>query len=307
MHTHAHSHGHAGHDHHQNGSSVHILFALLLNLAFTIIEFIGGFITNSIAVMSDALHDLGDSIALGSSYFLEKLSHKKRDDVFSYGYRRFSLLSAIINGVVLMTGSVFIIIETVKRLWNPEPVSETGMVILAVVGIFFNALGAIRLSGGSGLNSRMLSWHFWEDVLGWVGVLIAGVVMMFVDFPVLDSILSLLFTIFILYNVTRIFRESAMIFMQSVPGDLDVNEIRQSISSMDHVDSIHDTHLWTMDGEFHVLTTHVVVDDDLSGEEVVNIKQNIRKYLRSSGVEHCTIEMEYFKEECHMENCHENS
>ena len=219
MHSHGHHHGHShGHHHHHDVSdSQRIGWAFWLNFVFTIIEFIGGWLTNSVAIMADAVHDLGDSLSIGLAWYLSKVGHKQADDEYTYGYKRLSLLGAMINGLILVVGSVWVLSEAIPRLWDPEmPVTE-GMIGLAILGIAVNGSAAYKLSGGSSMNEKVLNWHLLEDVLGWVAVLIVGIVLHFVHWPILDPLLSVLFTLFILFNVVRYVIDTTKLFLQGNP------------------------------------------------------------------------------------------
>ena len=208
--AHQHNHGH----HH---SSENIKTAFFLNLFFTIIEFIGGIYTNSLAITSDAIHDLGDSISLGMAWYFQNLSNKKPTKTYSYGFKRFSLLGAIINSVILLVGSIFIILEAIPRILSPEHSDAKGMMWFAVLGIIVNGAAVLKLRKGTSINERVVSLHMIEDVLGWVAVLIASIIMQFWDIPILDPILSLLIALFILYNVFKNGRESVRIILQGTP------------------------------------------------------------------------------------------
>jgi len=191
------------HSHHKDESASRIAMAFFLNVGFTIIEFIGGWLTNSTAIMADAVHDLGDSLSIGSAWFLNRLGRKSADTEFTYGYRRLSLFGALINGLVLIAGSLWVLGEAIPRLANPVmPVTE-GMLALAILGVTVNGIAAYRLSKGNTLNEKVLNWHLLEDVLGWVAVLIISIVLQFADWPILDPLLSVGFTLFILFNVCR--------------------------------------------------------------------------------------------------------
>ena len=191
-----------GHDHHHGHHHQHdtknISTAFFLNLAFTIIEIIGGLMTNSVAIMSDALHDLGDSLSLGLAWYFQKVAKKGRDKTFSYGYKRFSVLGAMINAIVLVVGSVFILQETIPRLWQPETPNVQGMFWLAILGIVVNGAAVLKLQKGTSLNEKVISLHLLEDVLGWAAVLVGSVLMYFFDLPIIDPLLSIGIAIFIL-------------------------------------------------------------------------------------------------------------
>ncbi|HIA00508.1 MAG TPA: cation transporter, partial [Myxococcales bacterium] len=191
------SHCHHHHDHH---STDNIAVAFYLNLCFTIIELIGGLFTNSLAILADAIHDLGDTIALGFSFFMEKLAKKHPDELFSYGYQRFSLLAALVTALVLVIGSAFIVVESIPRLLHPEDVHSQGMLLLALFGIAFNGLAALRLRHGKTLNEQAVSLHMIEDMLGWVGVLLTAIAIEIWQLTFLDPLFSLLFSLYILFG-----------------------------------------------------------------------------------------------------------
>jgi cobalt-zinc-cadmium efflux system protein len=286
-----HSHSHKKSKSHSSSES-NIKIAILLNASFTIIELVGGILTNSMAILSDALHDLGDTITLSSSYFFERAAHRKKsDDKRTFGYQRLSLLSAIINAVVLIGGSLFILNETVGRLFTPEHVNAQGMMVLAIIGIAFNALGSWRLSRGTSANEKILTWHLLEDVLGWGVILIGSIIMQFWDNHYIDPIMTIAFSLFILWGVVRGLREVFNIFLQGVPSHIDSNQVKEAVLSVDGVIGIHDVHIWSLEGETDILTAHVVIEDDRIGESN-SIKQKIKEELKHRHVEHSTLEFE---------------
>lgn len=288
-HSHNHSHGHS-HDHHHS-SIGNIKVAFLLNTGFAILELFGGLYTNSIAILSDSLHDFGDSLSLGLSYYFQKKSIKKRDENFSYGYKRFSLLGAFINSLVLIVGSIFIIQELIQRFAHPEPSDAKGMFIFALIGVAVNGAAMLRLRKGSSINERVVSLHFLEDILGWVAVLIGSVVMMFVEVPHLDPILSLGITCFILFNVYKNMKAAFRIILQGVPEGVDMNAIKEKITSLPGVKDIHDLRSWTMDGDYNILTLHVVTNESTS-TGIENLKREVRHSLEHMNIAHTTIEIE---------------
>lgn len=286
------------HDYHHTQENIKIAF--FLNLGFAFVEIAGGFLTNSMAIIADALHDFGDSLTLAFSWRMEALSNKKSDHRYSYGYRRFSLLSALISAIILFTGSVFIIFEAVQRLSDPQQSNAQGMLVLALAGICVNGYAAFRTSRGNNLNSRMISWHLIEDVLGWAAVLIVSIVLIFTHFHFLDPLLSILVTAIVLFNVVKNLRKTLTLFMQGVPEKIDIASIEKEILSLDMVNGIHHTHVWSLDGEEHVLTTHVVLGLNAKKEQIRNIKNKIRELTRKYGLSHTTIEFEYLEEDCSM-------
>lgn len=301
-----HNHTHS-HDHHDHAASFdNIKLAFILNFLFTIIEIIGGLWTNSVAILSDAVHDLGDSISLGLSWYLEKYSKKNPDEYFSFGYSRFSLLSAFINSLILLVGSFFVLSRAIPRLISPEPINAAGVLVFAIFGITVNGIAAYRLSKGSSINEEVISFHFLEDVLGWLSILIVGIIYMFKEIPILDPILSILITSYILFNVFKNIKKILKIFLQAVPSDLSIEEIEELIIDSTSVITIHHTHLWSLDGDNNLLSTHIVVEDELGNEEINNIKENIRNLLLEHNINHVTIEVDYRSEVCDDEECNLN-
>jgi cobalt-zinc-cadmium efflux system protein len=293
-----------GHHHHHDSSTENIKVAFFLNLFFAIIEFIGGIYTNSLAITSDAIHDLGDSISLGMAWYFQNLSNKKPTKTYSYGFKRFSLVGAIINSVILLVGSVFIIIEAIPRIINPEHADAKGMMWFAVLGILVNGAAVFKLRKGTSINERVVSLHMLEDVLGWVAVLIASILMQYWDIPILDPILSLLIALFILFNVFKNGRESVRIILQGTPIQISVDEVITRVLDFEEVNEIHDCHLWTMDGEYNVLTAHLIVNDTLTWRESKSLKRRIRKVLHDDFyLEHVTLELELSSKDCGYIDC----
>ena len=284
-----HSHGH--HRHHV-GAEKRIGTAFFLNLAFTLIEIAGGLLTNSMAILSDALHDLGDSLALGLSWRFARLSKRTGDEVYTFGYRRFSLLGALAMSVFLFGGGAVVLFESIPRILSPEATNVPGMLGIAVVGVVVNGVAALRMRGGSSLGERIVTWHFVEDVLGWVAVLIAALVMMFHGIPIIDPILSILITLYVLWNVGKRLKETLVILLQGVPDGVDLNTVVAAIRAVPGVCDVHHTHIWSQDGEHHVLTAHVVIENADSFDEVAALRGQIKGELLHLGIRHATIEIE---------------
>jgi len=290
------SHNHT----HEHSSTSDLKLAFFLNLFFTILEIFGGLYTNSLAILSDAVHDLGDSMSLGMAWYLENYAQKGEDKRYSYGYQRYSLLSALINTVILTVGSLFILSQAVPRLLNPEPTDAQGMVIFAILGIIVNSIAVLRLRGGKTLNAKVIAWHLIEDVLGWAAVLALSIILLFTDFYILDPILSILITAYILYNVIKNMRATLALFMQAVPENVDLENINERLLEIDNICSTHHTHVWSMDGQHHVLTAHLVVEEDTTREQVRCIKEEINQLSRDLDFFHTTVEIEYGDEKCSM-------
>jgi cobalt-zinc-cadmium efflux system protein len=274
--------------------------AFFLNLGFTLLEIVGGVWTNSVAILADATHDLGDSLSLGIAWYLERVSQRGGDQRFSYGYRRFSLLGALISTGVLIGGALLILSETIPRLLQPEPTRAGGMALFAILGILVNGAAVLRMRGATGMNARVVAWHLLEDLLGWLAVLVVSIVLLFVDLYILDPILSTLITIYVLINVVRNLRKTLALFLQAVPEQLDLVTIVARLEAIDFVSSTHHTHIWSMDGEHHVLTTHLVVDEAATRDEVLCVKEEVNRMCEELDFQHTTIEIEYGDEACRM-------
>jgi len=289
---------HHNHDHSKDMPSNRLGWAFLLNFVFTIIEFIGGFLTNSTAILADAVHDLGDSLSLGLAWILNKLGKKQANQHFTYGYKRLNLAGAFINAVVLIAGSAWVLVEAIPRLWNPQMPIADGMIALAVVGITVNGFAAYKLSEGKTLNERVINWHLLEDVLGWVTVLIVGIVLLFVDWPILDPLLSIGFTLFILVNVLRNLWATLKLFIQATPDKETYRQVADTLLELPHVADLHHLHFWSLDGEEHVLTVHLVLSKNLDIEARSDLKQRIDDVLAPYALSHTTVELEDPDEAC---------
>ncbi|MEX1308136.1 MAG: cation diffusion facilitator family transporter [Eubacteriales bacterium] len=292
-HRHTHSHSH-----HQTGSEKNILFAFVLNLVFAIIEAAGGIWTNSIAILSDALHDFGDALSLGVAWVFQKKSKKQPDHRFSFGYARFSLLGALISSFVLVAGSALILSKTIPRLFQPEHVQPKGMLIFAVLGILVNGVAIIRLNKGTSINEKVVSWHLLEDALGWVAVLVASIVLMFWDIPWIDPVLSLMITGYVLFGVFRNLKEIFIVFLQGIPDSVDAVEIEKQLTDEIDTATFHHIHLWSLDGEKTMMSLHMNVSNDLSAENIIKVKQKVASIAEGLGIHHLTIQVDFMSENC---------
>jgi cobalt-zinc-cadmium efflux system protein len=299
-HNHSHSHKHDDHHHHHHATG-NIAVAFFINLAFTVFEVIGGFYVNSVAILSDAVHDLGDSLSLGIAWYLQKKSTTDANEKYTFGYKRFSLMGALINSIILILGSIYVIYESILRFIHPEATNAKGMLIFALVGVAVNGFAAFRLSKGNSMNEKVLSWHLIEDVLGWSAILIASIVMIFWDLPILDPILSLAIAAFVLYNVFKRLRETLYVFLQGAPQEIDLPELKRKILEIPKIKSIHHTHLWTLDEENQIFTIHIVMSGLSDLAEIIRIKKQVKAYLKESHISHATIDLEFEDEHCYME------
>ena len=288
------------HEHHHEEVK-NIKVAFFLNLFFTLLEIVGGFFTNSMAILSDAVHDLGDCLSLGLAWYFQKVSGKGSDSSYSYGYKRFSLMGAVINSIVLIVGSIFILSAAIPRIFHPEKTQAAGMFFLAIVGVLVNGIAFIRLKKGSSLNEKVVSLHFLEDVLGWVSILIGAVIMYFFNAPFIDPILSVGIACFVLFNVFKNIRQTLHIILQGIPADIDIDELSAELQQFKGIEDIHDLHVWSVDGNYNILTVHVVMNKALESDKITELKGKIRNSLKQKGIQHATIEFETSDERCDFE------
>lgn len=268
-----------------------VQIAAFLNIGFTILEIVGGFWTNSLAILSDALHDFGDSIALLVSWLFERGARKSPDTTRTFGYQRLSLFSALFSAMILVGGSIVIISQAIPRVLNPATVNATGMVGIAIIGILFNGAGFFQLKKGESLNEKVLSWHLLEDVLGWAVILIGSIIIHFWDVYLLDPIMTISLTVFILYNVSKNLKEAVNILLQGVPQHININEVRRDLLAITGVIELHDIHIWSLEGETDILTVHAVVDE-VRLKTPDQTRKAIKEVLRKHHIEHSTIELE---------------
>ncbi|MBR6504283.1 MAG: cation transporter [Clostridia bacterium] len=276
-----------------------ILIAFLLNMSFSVFELIGGLFTNSIAIISDAIHDFGDSISIGMSYFLEKKSKKKPDNNYTFGYTRYSILGAFITNTILAIGSVFVIINAVKRIINPVEINYNGMIIFAIFGVIINVLAAYFTKEGDSLNQKAVNLHMLEDVLGWIIVLIGAFLIKFTKLNIIDAIMSIGVAIFILIHTINAFKSIIDLFLEKTPTGIKIEELKKHIQEIANVKDVHHIHVWSIDGFTHYATMHIVTDL----KDTKNLKTEIKKELVEHGISHTTIEFEELGYECNEIYC----
>ena len=263
--------------------------AFFLNLSYAIVEFIAGGIFGSSAVLADSVHDLGDAIAIGISAFLETISNREEDSHYTLGYKRFSLLGAMVTAVILMTGSVLVILENIAKIFHPQPVNDEGILWLGIIAITINVLASLVIRKGQTKNESILSLHFLEDSLGWVTVILMGIVLRFTDWYILDPLLSLVISFFILSKALPRFWRTLKIFLDAVPEGVDIQKIKTDLAELDHVASINQLNLWTMDGLEKNAIVHVCLKEM---EHMETCKESIRIFLKDCGFQNITIEVD---------------
>lgn len=276
-----------------------ILIAFLLNFAFSIFEFIGGIFTGSVAIISDAVHDIGDAASIGFSYFLERKSRKQPDNSYTYGYLRFSVLGGFITTFILLFGSIAVTYNAILRIINPTEINYNGMIIFAVIGALVNLGAAYFTREGDSINQKAVNLHMLEDMLGWIVVLIGAVVMKFTDFKIIDPLMSIAVAVFIFINAIQNLKEMLDLFLEKLPKGIDIDEIKEHILKIEGVLDVHHIHIRSIDGNSIYATMHVVADG-----ESHKIKHLVREELEEHGIAHATLELETKDEECHCKECH---
>lgn len=289
-HEHNHSHGHS-HMHNHSSSSKNIKIAFLLNFTFSIIEIFGGILTNSSAILSDAIHDLGDSLSLGLAMVFEKKSEKNANKVFTYGYKRLSVISAIINILVLAIGTVLVLRESIERLLSPQPIVAEGMLFLAIIGVLINGISVFRMKSSIKISEKAVMLHLLEDLFGWIAVFIVSIVVMFTDFYILDPILSLIICFIMIRNIYYGIKSLYKIIMQAIPEGIEISKIENEI--FDKIDgiSIESFRVWSLDGESNVASLNILTNDISSVKNIFSIKDEVKHILSNHNIEDVTVEI----------------
>lgn len=277
-----------------------ILIAFILNISFSIFELIGGLFTNSISILSDAIHDFGDALSIGLSLILEKISKKNPDSNYTYGYARYSILGALITTTILTVGSIFVIISSIKRIISPEDINYNGMIIFAIFGVIINFLAAYFTKDGHSVNQKAVNLHMLEDVLGWVVVLIGSILMKFTDIRLIDSIMSVGVALFILINAFKNLKSILDLFLEKTPANIRVEELKNHLLKIKEIKDIHHIHVWSLDGNNNYSTMHIVTDT----KDPVKLKKAVRNEMLEHNIIHTTIEIEGSDEKCLDKECH---
>lgn len=275
-----------------------ILIAFILNLIFSAFEFIGGAVTGSVAIVSDAVHDLGDAVSIGASYFLERKSKKQPDEVYTYGYARFSVMGSFITTGILIFGSAAVIYNAILRIFNPVAIDYNGMIVFAIIGALVNFAAALFTKDGDSLNQRAVNLHMLEDVLGWIVVLAGAILMRFTNVSVIDPIMSIGVSVFILVNAFKNLKQIEELFLEKIPEGINMEDVRSHLTGIDGVADVHHIHIRSIDGYNNYATMHIVTDRD--GHE---IKEKVREELKEFRIVHTTLELESPGEHCHTREC----
>lgn len=285
-----------------NKTPENIKIAFLLNLAFSIVEAIGGILTNSISIISDSLHNLGDSITIGINYIFEKKSKKLPNKEYSYGYLRYTMLGSLIASFVLLVGSVIIIYNVVPRLIKPLSVNYDAMIIFGIFGLLINLYATIKIMRSKDKDKK-INTHMIEDTVIWLFILTGSICIKVFDLVIIDPILSLLIAVYILYQVYKYMKNIYNIFMEKVPKNVKIDEIKKDIESNENIDNVHHIHIWSMDGVNNYMTAHIHLNKILNEEEIIKTKNDVKNKLKENKINHITLEVEYFNEKCDSSNC----
>jgi len=313
---HNHNHSHEGHEHneHEHSKDNALSFAFWLNLAFSIVEVIGGVLTNSTAIIADAFHDLMDAVAIGLAIILEKVSGKKRSAKFSYGYKRFSLLSALGLSIFLLVGSVTMTIAGYNSLFSEKEVHSVGMLGLAILGLAVNGFAFLKIKNGGGHNhhghshgghnhnSQSIMLHLLEDVLGWAAVLIGAVVIYFTGWNWIDGVLTIGIALYVGFNAIKNLFATVKVMLQSVPENVNITQLTEELNQIEGVTNIHDVHIWSLDGSYNVGSLHAVTTD-LAEKPEPNIMNKIIQLMQQYNIQHPTVQIENSATVCSFKNC----
>lgn len=276
-----------------------ILIAFILNISFSILEIIGGFLTNSVAIISDAVHDCGDAISIGLSYFLERKSKKVPDDKYTYGYIRYSVLGALTTTIILFIGSTIVIYNSILRILNPVEVNYDGMLVISIIGVTFNFIAAYITKSGDSLNQKSVNLHMLEDVFGWIVILIGSILMKFTKIVYVDSIMSIIVSIYILIHTLKNLKSIIDLFLEKTPNGISIIKLKNNLLNIHGILDVHHIHVWSIDSVNNYATMHVLYN----GKNGKQIKQSIRKNLAEFQIIHTTIELETEEEKCIDTSC----
>lgn len=269
-------------------SSKNTFIAFLLNLSFSIIEFIFGWLFGSSAILADAVHDLGDALAIGSSAIMQTYANKPADKFYPFGYKRWNILAALLTSSILIIGSSLILVENIPNLFHPQPVNQDGMLILGIIAVIINFFASRIVKNGHSHNESILSLHFLEDILGWLAVILVSIILQFTDWYFLDPLLSLGIAIFILSKALPKAWNNVKILLETSPQGVNLEEVKGVLLALENVHEITQLNVWTMDGYDHCATVTVKLTNPAVADKT---KANIRNSLITFGIVQSTIEI----------------
>lgn len=278
-----------------------LTFAFWLNFCFAIIEVTGGILTNSTAILADALHDGIDTFGIGLAVLLEKFAQKKSNNTFTYGYKRFSLLSSLIISILLLVWVIFMAIQAIQSFFSTKEIHSLGMLWLAILGFFANGLAFLKIKNGNiqehhhhkhlehNQNEKAVMLHLLEDTLWRIAVLIGAILIYFTGWNAIDGILTLWLSIYIGYNAILNLITSSRLFLQAIPENIHLEELEKMLTEIEGVKQVHDLHIWSMDGTFHIASLHLVYHNNANPQLIY---KSATKLLKKYHIDHPTIQME---------------
>ncbi|MEL7832616.1 cation diffusion facilitator family transporter [Fodinibius sp. Rm-B-1B1-1] len=302
--AHSHNHGHHHHHHGEDQTEGRLWISIILNFTITAAEFIGGIISGSLALLSDALHNLNDTTSLGISLVARKISKKEANRDKTFGYKRAEIIGAFINLITLVIIALFLIKEGIERFYNPQPIDGMVMFIVAIIGLLGNVITAILLYRDSkeNLNLRSAYIHILSDAFSSVGVIIAGVLILWYQLYIIDTILTIIIAGYILWQSYYMLRQTINILMESTPTDIEIPNVHQAMTQINGVLDIHHLHVWRLDEKNILLESHVVIDEDDMGQ-MESIKSALKELLSTNfDIHHSTLEFEFEPCEEHHES-----
>lgn len=298
MRTH-HGHGHHTHDHHHHAHHVRgrkLLWVTLLNFSITIVQIIGGVLSNSLSLISDAIHNLGDSSAIFIAFLAGKHAEKQPDERKTFGYKRIEILAALFNAVVLIAICIYLVFEAYQRFMTPEPIKGKVMLIVAIFGLLANLISAVVLhkDKSHNLNVRAAYLHLLGDTLSSVAVIAGGIAIWIWELYWLDPFITVLVGIYIIRHTWSIVRQTVNILMQATPDGIDVNTVKRRVEELPEVENMHHLHIWRMDDDHVHLEAHVNIRTDCVLSAVQPVRKRIERMLfESFGINHVTLQIEY--------------
>ncbi len=276
--------------HHHKKAGQNLAFVFFMNLTFNIIVILGGLATNSMAILSDCIHDLSDTISIALAWYLERIAQKESTYKYSYGYQRFSILGAVIISIFVIVMAFVILSEAISRLFSPEGVDAQGMFIIAIIGLIFKSISVYRLHRGETFNEKAIFFHQMGDIFEWITILILSIVLMFwKGAQYLDQFISIGIAVWLIFNLGRNLIKSVQVLLQKTPDSFDVDEFKTLINNIEGVVAIEDFHVWSLDGIDSVLTIKVVIDNWNNQEE---IKKEIYDFASKYHIIDITIEFD---------------
>ncbi len=289
--------------HHHESKNLGIVF--MLNFGFSVLEFIGGMLTQSVALIADAIHDMGDALAIALAWIFAKVGEKKRSQTFSYGYKRFSLLSALIASTILLVGASVMFFMALNRLQNPVEVQSDLMIFFTIFGVLVNGYAVWKIKSGKTMNEKVISIHLLEDLLGWMAVLVGAIIIYFTNWYIIDPIMAIIISVWVFIQGLKNGIQTTHLFLQGIPENINVTDLTTTLEKIKNLKHLHDLHVWSLDGEKNIASCHIVVTETIfkMPKEIEKLKTKIRTIFQQHQIDHLTLEFESSTENCTLKNC----